>query len=166
MNRRYSKYIYQYGMFGPTVDALITLDPSTILSTVSGVPESIRQSRRQCPIYVTVGESTDPCWNSSPGSRVLATTAAPVPTGNLSESQRIALLQAQTLFESTDPNNPDTRFEQYTRPLPPAPTWLRCGPERLPNKDVGAKQAGCYTRTKCVRTNQFGPSVLISTITG
>ena len=166
MNRRYSKYIYQYGLNGPTVDAQITLDPSTFQSTVSGVPESIRISQRQCPIYVTVGDSTNPCWNSTPGSRVIATTDAPVQTGTMSESQRLALLQAQTLFESNDPNNPDTRFEQYNRPQPPPPTWLRCGPERLPNKDGGARQAGCYTRTKCARTNQFGPSVLVSTLTG
>ena len=106
-------------------------DRSTIAAHVT-LPESLRQRRQLCTPIVQTQPSTQPCWSQTSPERVTTTLDAPVLVGTRPASVTTALLGEQTLAQSSNVTNPDTRFEQYFRPQP---HLLEC-PERIPNPVV------------------------------
>ncbi len=131
---RFYKYTRPAIQTCPLAQCLLPENPTKPYSEQGSVPESVRMERNRCGEYtVPCGQSTNPCI-SNPG-RCTTTSSAPVSNQTLPASEYVAQLRDQTLFAANDPANPDTRFSQYFRPLPPQPDDLVVGPERLPNKD-------------------------------
>jgi hypothetical protein len=133
---KYSRYCCTPTVLRPPADPYCCVrmsegSRSTIAAHVT-LPESIRQRQQLCAPYILTQPSTQPCWGQTNPERVRTTLDAPVLVRTRPASETTAYLGELTLNQANSVINPDTRFEQYFRPLPPP---LEC-PERIPNPVV------------------------------
>jgi hypothetical protein len=115
------------------------------------VPESTRTTSEQCPVYLAPSKVPYRRPGIAGSVETIGSVGAVEVVATVPSSFRTELIKMQMIETSRNPANPVTRFEQYFRPIPPAPPCA----ERLPNLEPIRNP-----NPPCLGGGRFAPSAI------